>query len=70
MHEKTVTLVIRLWHRPEGIRAEIKHLKTGKKQLLKGAKALLCYLELAQEAEVGLDPKPILEEGIYATKPK
>lgn len=68
MDDKPVTLVIRLWHRPEGLRAEVKHLKTAEKQMLKGARELLHYLELAQRTESNFNIRPLLKEDTNATK--
>ncbi|MCA9840115.1 MAG: hypothetical protein KC422_24610 [Trueperaceae bacterium] len=45
---KPLTLVVRLWHRPEGVRAEVKELRTGETRLFKNVEDLMAYLEQPQ----------------------
>lgn len=42
---RPLTLVLRLWYRSEGLRAEVKQLKTGETEVFKSAEALLEYFE-------------------------
>jgi len=42
---RPLTLVLRLWYRSEGLRAEVKQLKTGQTEVFKSAEALLEYFE-------------------------
>jgi hypothetical protein len=45
MNVKPLTLIVRLWRRPEGIRLEVTHLRTGERQLFKSSEELLEYVE-------------------------
>lgn len=46
---KPLTLIVRLWHRPEGLRAELKPLHSDERLLFKTVAELLEYLEQLSE---------------------
>ncbi|MCA9840304.1 MAG: hypothetical protein KC422_25560 [Trueperaceae bacterium] len=48
MKGKPLTLIVRLWHRPEGLRAEVRHLQTGERHMFRSATDLMSYLEGAK----------------------
>ena len=49
MNAKTITLIVRLLKRPEGLRTEVKHLRTGEKQLIKSSEDLFEYFQSIEQ---------------------
>lgn len=55
MNAKPLTLIVRLWRRPEGLRAEVKHLQTGERLMFKSPAELLRYFEVAEAQKEGTE---------------
>jgi hypothetical protein len=53
--ERPILLVLRLWFRPEGFRAEVEPLLGGERHVLRGREELLRYLESLERRAAGKD---------------